>query len=72
MRRYVWGTLAALFVSLAAPYLEVQFACRRHVAEGCVWGRALLPVNVAVTAVVAGVPTFLVVVWLLGRRRKPD
>jgi hypothetical protein len=70
MRRYSWGFVAAMLVGLGAPHLEVALACRRPISEGCVWGRALLPVNVVASLVILGIPTFLVVVWLLGRRGK--
>ena len=62
------GSLAGIGVTLAAPLIEVWFACRRPISEGCVWGKALLPVNFVCTALVLGVPTFLLVRWALRSR----
>ena len=68
MNRYLWGLIAAVFVGIGVPLLEVKIACLRPASESCVWGRALLPVNIVATLVILGTPTFLFVVWLLGRR----
>lgn len=68
MRRYAWGLLAAIVVGVGAPYLELALACRNSTSESCVWGRALLPVNIVASLVILGIPVFLLVVWYLGRR----
>jgi hypothetical protein len=68
MRCYAWGLLAAVLVGLGAPYLELALVCHNSSSESCVWGRALLPVNIVGSLVVLGLPTFLLVVWFLGRR----
>ena len=70
MIRYLWGLIAAIVIGVGAPLLEIAFACRNPSSEGCVWGRALLPVNIAATLLILGTPTFLIVVRILGRRSK--
>lgn len=52
------------------PLIETALACRAPDSEACVWGKALLPLEVSVSAFVVGIPvaiaTFLVLEW---RRR---
>ncbi len=72
MNRYLLALLGAGLVGIGLPQLEVAFACRRPVSEGCGWWHASLPVNVAATFLLLGVPTFFVIVWLLGRRGKAE
>lgn len=72
MQRYLWATLAALIVGVGLPYLEVAVACQRPISEGCVWGRAYFPLNVAATLLIGGVPAFLAVLWLTRRSGKTE
>jgi hypothetical protein len=66
--RYVWAALAAAIVGAGVPRLLVWRACRIRIDESCVWGRSLLPVSTTVAIIVLGIPTFLLVARLLGRR----
>jgi putative exporter of polyketide antibiotics len=68
MHRYLCALIAAMCVGLGLPQIEVALACRRPVSEACVWGHAYLPLNIAATLLLGGVPTFLVVAWFLCRR----
>jgi len=70
VKRYLWGAIAAVVVGVGAPRLEVAVACRRPISEPCVWGRAYLPVNVAATLVILGVPIFGFVARMTGRRAR--
>ena len=70
MNRYLWALIAAVVVGVGLPQIEIALACRHPLSEACVWGHAYLPLNVAATVLLLGVPTFLVVAWLLGRRGK--
>ena len=53
------GRAAALLIALAVgvlvalgvPFGELWYKCREPTSEGCVWGKALLPVSLAVGAV---------------------
>lgn len=68
MRRvgvYVLSAAAAVAVGTGIPLAVVWRACRRPASEGCVWGRALLPVNVTATCLIVGLPTFFLVRRLL-------
>ena len=69
MKRYLWSFIAAIFVGVGLPLLEVEIACLRPSSESCVWGRALLPVNIAATLVIVGAPTFFLVLWAQGRKK---
>ena len=42
---------AWLFVAVGVPFAELWYKCREPASEGCVWGKALLPVSLAVCAV---------------------
>lgn len=72
MHRYIWALIIALVIGLGLPLLEVAFVCRQPASEACVWGRAYLPLNGVATLLILGVPTFFVVVWIFGRRRKAE
>ena len=72
MRHHLWGFLLAVSVALGAPYLEVMNACRQPLSEQCVWGKALIWVNVAGTFVIIGVPSWALLVWLLRRKTHSD
>jgi hypothetical protein len=71
MSRYLLGLLGAGLVGVGLPQLEIAFVCSRP-GEGCGWWHASLPLNVAATSLLLGVPTFFVIVWLLGRRSKVE
>jgi len=71
MRHHLWGFLLAAGIALGAPYLEVTNACRLPLSEQCVWGKALIWVNVAGTFFIIGVPAWVLLVWFL-RRRTPS
>ena len=70
------ATLMALgvgcLVAFALPLGEVWYKCREPASEGCVWGKALLPLSLGVCAVfglLAGAVSFLVVRAV--QRRRP-
>jgi Na+(H+)/acetate symporter ActP len=64
------GIAAGLIAGVGLPLLEVGFACRRSISEGCVWGRALIGINIVATLVVVGIPVGLMTAWLVSRRRR--
>ena len=67
--RLALGSAVGAALSVALPLTEVKLACARPVSEACVWGKALITVNVAGHFLVIGLPTAFLVSWLLGRRR---
>jgi hypothetical protein len=60
-------------IAFALPLGEVWYKCREPASEGCVWGKALLPVSLAVWGVlglVAAVVSY-VIARTVQRRRVP-
>jgi fructose-specific phosphotransferase system IIC component len=41
-------------IGAACPFIQVAFECRAPESEACVWGKALLPVSVTISAVLVG------------------
>lgn len=41
-----------LVLTFGVPFAELAYKCQQPHSEGCVWGRSLLPVSLAVGAVV--------------------
>ncbi len=68
-RSLLFGMAAGLIVGFGLPYLELAIACLRPISEGCVWGRAVIPVNIAATLVILGIPVGVVAAWWARRRR---
>ncbi len=57
----VVGVVAAVVVPLGNLWLK----CQQPVSEACVWTRAYLPLSLAFTTVILGVPVFVVTLVLL-------
>lgn len=55
---------------VAVPLLELLLDCRVRTSEGCVWGRALLPVSLGVGATL-GLVGGTVVYFILRQLRRP-
>lgn len=68
------STIAAIIVGPAAgaiyPLIETAIACRIPDSEACVWGKSLLPLEVAVSAFVVGIPVAIVTFFALEWRRR--
>lgn len=68
------STITALVAGLAAgalyPLIETAISCRAPDSEACVWGKALLPLEIAVSAFVVGIPLAIVVFLALEWRRR--
>jgi len=60
-------------VAVGVPLVELWRACRAPISEACVWGKALLPVSLAVGAAL-GVPVAAASYALLRawQRRRPS
>jgi len=67
-RPLLFGIAVCLIVGFGLPPLEVALACQRPISEGCVWGRALISVNIVATLIIAGIPAGLLTAWFTRRR----
>jgi hypothetical protein len=63
--------LIALAVSVVAtlvvPFGNLWLKCQQPTSEACVWSRAYLPLSLGFTALILGLPTFILTVFLLRR-----
>ena len=70
------NALVSLVVGLAAgvalPFLQVYMECRTPQSEACVWGKALLPVTISISAVVVGAFVAMALFGILEARRPPQ
>jgi galactitol-specific phosphotransferase system IIC component len=58
-----------LVVGISYPIVDLGLACRAPSSEACVWGKAYLPLTLAVSVVLlGGVVTALVYAALMWRR----
>lgn len=66
----ITALILGAFVGVAYPFLQLAYDCRAPQSEACVWGKALLPVSLAVSTVFIGAiaagAIFAILVW---RRR---
>lgn len=62
--------MIALAVGLGAPLGELALDCRRYDSEGCMWGRAYLPVSLAVGLLVFA-PLVYGLLTLVAALRRP-
>jgi len=63
-------------IGAACPFVQVAVECRAPASEACVWGKALLPVSVAVSTVVIGaiaaVGAFAFLEWRRRAKERTD
>ena len=57
-------------VGVAYPFIQVAVDCREPASEACVWGKALLPLSVAVSVVILGALASMCVFAVLEWRRR--
>lgn len=73
-RSLLTATAVGVLVGIGYPLLALWRNCRRPASEGCVWGKAYLPlslgIGVVVALVVAAVAYALLQAW--ATRRGPD
>jgi hypothetical protein len=65
--RLLIATLVGVLASLAVPYGNLWLKCQVPTSEACVWSKAYLPLSLGLTAVILGVPVFVVALMLLRR-----
>lgn len=62
---------AGLIAGVGYPIVDLALACRAPTSEACVWGKALFPLTLGVSAVVlGGVATAVLYAVLVRRRRR--
>ena len=57
-------------IGAVCPVIQLAVECRTPVSEACVWGKALLPVSLAVSTVMIGAIAALVLFAVLEKRRR--
>jgi hypothetical protein len=65
--RLLIATLVGVLAALAVPYGNLWIKCQAPTSEACVWSKAYLPLSLGLTAVILGVPVFVVTLMLLRR-----
>ncbi len=65
--RVLLAALAGALAALAVPLGNLWLKCQQPTSEACVWSKAYLPASLALTAVILGVPVFIVALLLLRR-----
>ncbi|MFN2565065.1 MAG: hypothetical protein ABR499_08675 [Gemmatimonadaceae bacterium] len=65
--RILIATLVGVVAALAVPLGNLWLKCQQPASEACVWSRAYLPLSLGLTAVILGVPVFVVTLVLLRR-----
>jgi hypothetical protein len=68
--------LIGLLAGVGTPLLDVRLNCRVPDSEGCVWGKAYLPLSLSISVLVIGGIVFLlaygVLVWRSSRGKDKD
>lgn len=67
----VGSVAAGLSAGIGYPLVSVALACRAPRSEACVWGKAYLPLHLAVSVVVVGGIVTGLCHGVLSRRRSP-
>lgn len=65
--RILVATLVGAVAALSVPLGNLWLKCQQPTSEACVWSKAYLPVSLGLTAVILGVPVFVVTLVLLRR-----
>ena len=62
--------IAGPVVGVAYPFVQLAIDCRLPESEACVWGKALMPVSLAVSVPLLGAVAAIVVFAVLEWRRR--
>jgi hypothetical protein len=66
----VWiAVLVGAATGIGYPFVDVALACRVPISEACVWGKAYLPLTLAISVVVVGGVVAALVYAVLAWRR---
>lgn len=69
----ITALILGAIVGVAYPFIQLAYDCRAPQSEACVWGKALLPVSIAVSTVFIGaIAAFAIFAILEWRRRGKD
>ena len=76
MRPALTASLVGLAAGVAYPFIELGIACLEPASEACVWGKAYLPLSLAVEIPVVGSIVAAIVYAFISperkRRRRPS
>jgi len=61
--------VAGFAIGVSLPFVQTWLACGAPASEACVWGKALLPVTVSISAVLFGAIISLALFIVLESRR---
>ena len=65
--RVLIATGVGLVATLVVPFGNLWLKCQLPTSEACVWSKAYLPLSLAFTAVILGLPSFILTLFLLRR-----
>ena len=65
--RVIIAALVGLIAALMVSYGNLWLKCLQPTSEACVWSKAYLPLSLALSLVILGVPVFVVTLLLLRR-----
>jgi hypothetical protein len=65
--RVLVAAVVGVVAAVAVPYGNLWLKCLQPASEACVWSKAYLPLSLGLTAVILGVPVFVVTLMLLRR-----
>jgi hypothetical protein len=65
--RVLSAVAVGLVATVVVPFGNLWLKCQLPTSEACVWSRAYLPLSLAFTAVVVGLPAFGLTLFLLRR-----
>lgn len=65
----VMALVVGFAIGVALPFIQVYLACGSPASEACVWGKALLPLTVSISAVLFGAIIALAIFGVLESRR---
>jgi hypothetical protein len=65
--RVLIATLVGAVATVSVPLGNLWLNCQQPASEACVWSKAYLPRSLGLTAVILGVPVFIVTLVLLRR-----
>jgi hypothetical protein len=65
--RVVLALAVSVVATLVVPFGNLWLKCQQPTSEACVWTRAYLPLSLGFTALILGLPAFILTLFLLRR-----
>lgn len=66
--KWLLPLFVAVSIGIGGPLLELAFKCRDRISEGCVWGKAYLPLNMGLYFLLIGLPVAFAMHLLMRKR----